>query len=174
MRATFAVANAFLALALLAGRALAINIVIGGAIGNITADSYLTTNDTRLNDVCEGMCKPGVDAIDACDNDDNCLCNADTVSKVTACQQCYFTWLIEDNRKYPNALNGQTDAQTAYVTACNASDAHVVVPATSVALTLPESWDGPVAQHLSTGATVVYFISVLTIGVGLISIICTM
>ncbi|VDB87591.1 unnamed protein product [Peniophora sp. CBMAI 1063] len=172
MRATFAVANAFFAIALLAGRAFALEIAVGKDIGNITADSYLTTTDTRLNDVCEDMCKPGVDAIAACNNDDTCLCDADTVSKATACQQCYFTWLIADNRKYPNALNGQTDAQTAYVNACNASK--ITVPATSVALVLPDSWDGPVAQHLSTGATVVYFISVLSIGIGLISIICTM
>ena len=63
---------------------------------------------------------------------------------------------------------------TAYVNACNGTTPRTVVATTQVALTLPDNWDGPVAQHLSTGATVIYFISVLSIGVGLISIICTM
>jgi hypothetical protein len=172
MRATFAVANALLAVSLLAGQALArLNITIGGDIGTINLDTYLVSNDTRLNDLCTDTCKPGVDAIAACNLDDTCFCDADTVAKVTACQQCYFTWIIEDNRKYPNLLNGQTPAQTAYVAAC----ANVtVVPPKSAALAVPDNWDGPVAQHLSTGATVVYFISVLTIGISLLTVICTM
>lgn len=46
----------------------------------------------------------------ACNNDDGCLCNNATVTAVTACQQCFFTTIIEDNRKMPEPLAGSTPA----------------------------------------------------------------
>lgn len=46
----------------------------------------------------------------ACNNDDGCLCSNATVTAVTACQQCFFTTIIEDNRKMPEPLAGSTPA----------------------------------------------------------------
>ena len=48
----------------------------------------------------------------ACNNDDGCLCNNATVTAVTACQQCFFTTVIQDNRKMPEPLAGSTPALT--------------------------------------------------------------
>jgi hypothetical protein len=46
----------------------------------------------------------------ACNNDDGCLCSNPAVTAVTACQQCFFTTIIDDNRKMPEALAGSTPA----------------------------------------------------------------
>ena len=46
----------------------------------------------------------------ACVNDDGCLCGNATVTAITACQQCFFTTIIEDNRKTPEPLAGSTPA----------------------------------------------------------------
>ena len=46
----------------------------------------------------------------ACNNDDGCLCSSATVTAVTACQQCFFTTVIQENRKMPEPLAGSTPA----------------------------------------------------------------
>lgn len=55
---------------------------------------------------------------------------------------------------------------SAYAAACLASSANVTVPATSVALTLPANWDGPVSLTLNTGQTVVAVIAGTILGGG--------
>jgi hypothetical protein len=62
----------------------------------------------------------------------------------------------------------------AYVAACKASPANITVPATSVALTLPANWDGPTGKKLNLGETIVYVASGAVIGIGSITILCTM
>ncbi|KAI0309897.1 hypothetical protein OF83DRAFT_1179104 [Amylostereum chailletii] len=170
MRATVAFLAFFLALA---GRVLALNITIGGDVGMINADRFLTINDTQLNSECGDMCKPGFDAIAACNEDDNCFCDADTVGKVVMCQQCYFTHIIADNRKMPDPRAGSTPALTAYGSACNAS-LNMIIPPTSLALTLPANWDGPAAVELSTGLTVITVLAGGLLGIASIGIVITM
>jgi len=158
----------------LAGQALSLNIVIGGSVGNVTADNFLTVQDSTLTNQCQSSCGLATTAIQACSDDDACLCNNETVTAITACQQCYFTNIIDDNRQMPDPRAGSTPALAAYVAACLASPANVTVPATEVALTLPPSWDGPVAEHLNLGETIVYVGVGAVIGVGSIVILCTM
>jgi hypothetical protein len=62
----------------------------------------------------------------------------------------------------------------AYVAACQASPANVTVPATSVALTLPANWEGPISEKLSLGETIVYVAGGAIISIGSLAIICTM
>ncbi|KAI0255415.1 hypothetical protein BJV78DRAFT_1175151 [Lactifluus subvellereus] len=158
----------------LAGQALALEIVIGGHVGNVTADKFLTVGDADLTSRCQPSCSPATTAIEACEGDDTCLCRNATVTAITACQQCYFTTLIQENRQMPDPRAGSTPALKAYVTACHASSANITVPATEVALKLPSDWDGPTGIHLNLGETIVYVGAGAIIGVGSLAILCTM
>ncbi|KAI9512154.1 hypothetical protein F5148DRAFT_1008607 [Russula earlei] len=166
--------NLFVFSVLLAGQALALNIAIGGPVGIVTADKFLTVQDTNLTSQCQTACNPANAAIQACNGDDACLCRNDTVTAVTACQQCYFTTVIKENRQMPDPRAGSTPALAAYVAACQASPANVTVPATEVTLTLPPDWDGPTGEHLNLGETIVYVVTGAIIGIGSIGILCTM
>jgi hypothetical protein len=48
--------------------------------------------------------------MEACNGDDGCLCSNDTVTAITACQQCYFTTIIQGNRRMPDPRAGSTPA----------------------------------------------------------------
>jgi len=159
---------------LLAGQALALNIVIGGSVGNVTADQFLTLRDSDLTSKCQAPCNSANSAIRACNDDDACLCRNNTVTAITACQQCYFSTIIQENRRMPDPRAGSTPALAAYVAACKASPANVTVPATEVALALPPNWDGPTGKHLNLGETIVYVATGAFIGIGSIGILCTM
>ncbi|KAI0289636.1 hypothetical protein BC826DRAFT_1030561 [Russula brevipes] len=159
---------------LLAGQALALNISIGGPVGNVTADKFLTVQDDRLTSQCQSSCGPANTAIQACDGNDACLCSNGTVTAITACQQCYFTSIIQDNRKMPDPRAGSTPALAAYVAACLAPPTNITVPATEVALTLPRGWDGPTGVTLNLGETVVYVMTAAILAVGSLTIVCTM
>ncbi|KAF8494869.1 hypothetical protein F5888DRAFT_1714093 [Russula emetica] len=159
---------------LLAGQAaLALNVTIG-SVDNISANDFVTVQDSSLTSQCQSVCGPASSTIQACNNDDGCLCSNATVTAVTACQQCFFTTIIEDNRMMPELLAGSTPALAAYVAACQTSPANITVPVTEVALTLPPSWDGPAAVHLNLGETILYVMTGAIIGVGSLGIICTM
>lgn len=45
-----------------------------------------------------------------CNGDDGCLCSSNTVTAITACQQCYFTTIIQENRQMPDPRAGSTPA----------------------------------------------------------------
>ena len=125
--------------------ALALNIVIGGSVGNVTADDFLTVQDStltnqvrRLGNLAWMLLTKGslvsillwaryyshsstptsslrrlfrVHAVlQACNDDDACLCSSATVTAITACQQCYFTNIIEENRQMPDPRAGSTPA----------------------------------------------------------------
>jgi hypothetical protein len=69
-------------------------------------------------------------------------------------------------------VSALTFCHEAYVAACKA--ANVTVPATSVALTLPANWDGPTDEKLNLGETIIYVASGAVIGIGSITMLCTM
>ncbi|KAF8272688.1 hypothetical protein EI94DRAFT_206128 [Lactarius quietus] len=158
----------------LAGQALALNIVIGGNVGNVSAENFLTVQDSTLTNLCQSSCGPATSAIQACNDDDACLCTNTTVTAITACQQCYFTNIIQENRQMPDPRAGSTPALAAYTAACKASSANVTVPATEIALTLPPDFYGPTDEHLNLGETIIYVGVGAMIGVGSIVILCTM
>jgi hypothetical protein len=47
---------------------------------------------------------------EACNGDDGCLCSNGTVTAIAACQQCYFSTIISENRKMPDPRAGSTPA----------------------------------------------------------------
>jgi len=126
----------------IAGQGLGLNIVLGGQLGNVTADQFIVV-PAQLEGDCQSTCNPANSAIRACDDDDNCLCQFnDTVSLILHCEQCLFTSLIERNEPMPDPRVGSSPALSAYQAACVAS-VNVSIPAPDMALVLPSNWDGP-------------------------------
>jgi len=158
--------------ALLAGRVYALNITLNaGGFVNVTADQFLAISDQALLSVCHDTCQPANSAIAACNDDDQCLCSISIVGNITACEQCYFTELIKENRPMPGGdirAGGQT-ALTAYAAACNNS-----LPPKLTALQVPSTWDGPFEQILSPATTAITLIAALTVGCGAIGVLIAM
>jgi len=156
----------------LAGRAVALNIVFGGALVNLTA-SQVIPNDQIATD-CQSSCSLATQAIQACgDTNDACLCSAVTVSALVTCEQCMFTDLINKNQKMPDPRAGSTPALAAYSAACLASQ-NVTIPATSIKLALPSNWDGPFDVVMGLPGTIVTVIVGAGLGVSLIFMLSNM
>ncbi|KAI0270757.1 hypothetical protein BC834DRAFT_863099 [Gloeopeniophorella convolvens] len=167
----------------LAGQALAqnntgvFNINVGGSVGNVTADHFLTVQDVTLSNQCQTSCQPAITAIQNCAADKKCLCSDDTVTDVTKCQQCYFNNIIQDNRRVSDPRAGSTPALAAYVAACgvNTTDSPGFPVNVSTALTIQGAdWDGPESLNINLGETILYVGFGAIIGVGSIAILCTM
>jgi len=156
MRSFFALAS----LMALAGRALALDIIVGGVIGNLTALSMLNVSDSVLVTRCQAQCDSATTAIHAC-VDDNCLCDNTTVTAIVACEQCMFDVVIATNNPKPDPKAGSTPVLAAYSAACQES-VNVTLAPTAIGLTLPADWNGPVTLSLNIPATIV------TVGIGAI------
>jgi len=75
---------------------------------------------------------------------------------------------------HPSAVVNLTDLHIpAYAAACLAS-ANVTVPKNLVGLTVPADWDGPNGMSMGVPAAVLTVITAALIGVGGISILCSM
>ncbi|KAL4063982.1 hypothetical protein V8B97DRAFT_2011248 [Scleroderma yunnanense] len=135
-----------IALLVLAGQAHSLTIDVGGSVGTISADNFLNVADARL-------------LSDNCNGDDLCLCGPETVTAITACQQCMFNDLISTLSQSTDPRAGSATALTAYGTACLAA-VNITIPPQLITLQLPSNWDGPYGVSLSEPATV------LTIAVG--------
>jgi len=145
----------FAMFAALAGRAMALNIVFGGALGNITASQVLDIPASQLTAACQPSCDPAMQAIQACgDTDDVCLCSNATVSALVTCEQCMFTILINTNQPMPDPRAGSAPALVAYSAACLASQ-NITIPAPSTKLVLPDSWDGPFDVVMGLPGTII-------------------
>jgi len=154
---------AFTLFVALAGRAMALNIVFGGALGNITASQILAIPDGQLTTDCQSSCDPATQAIQSCgDTNDACLCSNATISALVTCEQCMFTELINNNQPMPDPRAGSSPAISAYSAACLASQ-NITLPPPSIALALPDSWDGPLDIVMGLPGTIITVI----IGAGL-------
>ncbi|KZT18253.1 hypothetical protein NEOLEDRAFT_1125590 [Neolentinus lepideus HHB14362 ss-1] len=157
----------------LAGRVAALTIAVGGTVGNVSATDFLAVQDTALMNECSTQCAPAMTAIQNCGTSDSCLCNGTTVPLITTCEQCMFNQLITDNRPMPDPRAGSTSALTAYAAACLAS-VNVTVPKTSITLTLPSNWDGPVGVGLNLAGTVVTVAAGFGLGMGSLLLLSNM
>jgi len=165
---------AFVLFIALAGRAMALNIVFGGDLGNLTASELLDIPDGQLKTDCQPSCDPANQAIQACgDTDDACLCSNATVTAIVVCEQCMLTDLINKNQKAPDPRAGSNPALAAYGAACNAS-LNIILPPKSISLQLPPSWDGPFDVQMSLPGTIVTVIVGAVLGVGSILLLSNM
>ncbi|KAL4077631.1 hypothetical protein J3A83DRAFT_4368962 [Scleroderma citrinum] len=148
-----------IALLVLAGQAHSLTIDVDGSVGTISADNFLNVADARLLSDCQSQCTSATSAIQNCNGDDLCLCGPETVTAITACQQCMFNDLISTLSQSTDPRAGSATALTAYGTACLAA-VNITIPPQLITLQLPSNWDGPYGVSLSEPATV------LTIAVG--------
>ncbi|KAF9815647.1 hypothetical protein IEO21_04437 [Rhodonia placenta] len=162
----------FLLVTLLASRAFALEINVGGTIGNVTAQQFLDINDETLTGACTPQCPTANTTVAACTTD-ACLCDPATVAAITTCEQCLFNTLIAKNIPMPDPRAGSATALTAYAAACLAS-VNITVPTSEITLTLPADWDGPFGQHLGLPATVITVIVATALASGCIYVVNTM
>ncbi|PCH43065.1 hypothetical protein WOLCODRAFT_153117 [Wolfiporia cocos MD-104 SS10] len=172
MRAESFLSFAFLLVVLLASRVSALEISVGGSVGNVTANDFLNITDSQVASDCQTQCAPATKAIDACGTSSSCLCDSATVTAITACEQCMFDALIAGDLPMVDPREGSQTALTAYATAC--AGVNVTVPATLTTLTLPADWDGPFGQGLGLPATIFTVIIAAALGSGCIYIVSTM
>jgi len=171
MHSFFTVAALFVALA---GRAMALNIVTGGPLGNITASQVLAVPSGPLTSACQSSCDPATQAIQTCgDTNDSCLCNNATISALVTCEQCMFTQLINTNQKMPDPRAGSTPLISAYSAACLASQ-NITLPVTSLKLALPASWDGPFDAVMGLPGTIITVIVGAGLGMSAILVLSNM
>ncbi|KAG9311015.1 hypothetical protein JVU11DRAFT_8911 [Chiua virens] len=168
----------FLSFLLLAGQALSLTIDIGGNLGSLSANNFLNVTDTYLLTNCQSQCNNANSLISNCTND-QCLCDTDTVSAITSCQQCMFGVLVANFATSADPRAGSQTALTAmltpvkaYATAC--SDAGASVPASLVALSTPPDWDGPYEVVLSPGETVLSVAVATLLGGGALLLLSNM
>jgi len=170
MQFFFALAAVFV---LFARQGLGLSVDIGGSIGNVSAIQMIDIPAGQLKTDCQTTCAPAFSAIQACGEDDNCLCENETAVAIRDCQQCMYTELIEKNEKMPDPRAGSTPVLSAYSAACLAS-VNVTVPPQAIALTLPADWDGPNGERMGIPAAVLTVITAALIGVGGIWILSSM
>ncbi|KAG1734684.1 uncharacterized protein EDB91DRAFT_1250804 [Suillus paluster] len=143
---------AFASSLLLAGQVLSLSIAVGGSVGTIDATQFLNVTDTYLLTDCQNPCSSATAQIANCTTNDSCLCSSSTVMAITSCEQCMFNDLIAKFATSTDPRAGSSAALTAYAAAC--SSVGFTVPSSSVALSLPSSWDGPFGVSLGTLSTV--------------------
>ncbi|KAG6837051.1 hypothetical protein H0H93_015622 [Arthromyces matolae] len=102
---------------------------------------------------CATSCNAANSALQACNDDPNCLCSADTVASLLDCEQCMFTKLIEINAKLDFRVGSQA-VLSGYASACQLA-VNVTLAANQTSLTLPTTWDGPFVAVLPIGGAVV-------------------
>ncbi|KAG6853217.1 hypothetical protein C0991_006120 [Blastosporella zonata] len=126
-------------LSALASRALAFTISVNNV--NLTTSQLLSVPDSVVSTTCATNCTSASSALQACNDDANCLCRADTVVSLLNCEQCMFTKLVEINQKMDFRVGSQA-VLSGYAASC-LSDANITLAANQTALTLPSTWDGP-------------------------------
>jgi len=169
MRLFFALA----ALVLFGRQGFGLSVDIGGMLGNVSAIQMIDIPAGELKTDCQGACAPAFSAIQACGEDDSCLCEIETAVTILDCQQCMYTELIKKNEKMPDPRAGSTPVLKAYSAACLAA-VNVTFPPQVIALTLPADWEGPIGMRMGLPAAVLTVITAALIGVGGIWIVCSM
>jgi len=143
--------------AALAGQALALNIVFGGTVGNITTGQLLdfgSHNDFVDQANCTSTCSNAMSTIKTCGTDDHCLCTNGTAQVMLSCEQCLFTYVVDKNiSPVPDPRIGSQPGLAAFIAACAAPPLNTTIM--PLKLAVPPSWMGPESNKLGLGATIV-------------------
>ncbi|KZT68103.1 hypothetical protein DAEQUDRAFT_790920, partial [Daedalea quercina L-15889] len=150
----------------------ALEITVGGTLGNVSATDFLNIANSSVVADCTTQCEPARNSLSSC-TDDTCFCNTTTIENVAACEQCMFNQLIAGDLQMTDPREGSQVALTAYGTACGTA-LNMTANATLTTLTLPSDWDGPFGQGLSPVATAFVLIITTLLGSGSIYILCSM
>ncbi|KAG2152778.1 hypothetical protein DEU56DRAFT_879475 [Suillus clintonianus] len=163
---------AFASFILFAGQALSLSIAVGGSVGTVDATQFLNVTDAYLLSDCQNQCSNATAQITMCAANDSCLCASNTVTAITSCEQCMFSDLIAKFATSTDPRAGSSTALTAYAAAC--SSAGFTVPSSSVTLTVPSNWDGPLGVSLGTVSTVLIVGVSAVLGTGSIVLLSNM
>ncbi|KAG1744684.1 uncharacterized protein EDB91DRAFT_199147 [Suillus paluster] len=161
----------FFAFLLLAGQALSLSIVLG-SLGIIDETQFLNVTDTYLLTDCQIPCSNATAQIANCTPIDSCSCSSSTVTAITSCEQCMFNDLIAKFATSTDPRAGSSAALTAYAVAC--SSAGFTVPSSSITLSLPSNWDGPLGVSLGTTSTVLIVGVAAILGAGSLFLLSNM
>ncbi|KAJ7026285.1 hypothetical protein C8F04DRAFT_1400079 [Mycena alexandri] len=160
-------------LTVLAGRALAFdsfNVTVGTTV--FQAAEVLAFPSTPVIASCATQCQSAQTTITACaTNDPTCLCAPATVGPLLTCEQCCFTALIAANKPAPDPRAGSNPAVTGWTANCKALNNTLATP---MALTLPDSWDGPFVAVFPTAIGWVIAVTGGVLGSSLIYMLCNM
>jgi len=157
-------------LTVLAGRALAFNVTVGKA--TVQAPDVLTFTSNSVISGCDAGCATARSAIQACGlNDTACYCAPTLAGLLSTCEQCMFTALVDANKPAPDPLAGSNVVLSGWTTNCLA--AKLPLP-TALALTLPDSWDGPFVSVFPTAVGWVIAVTGGVLGSSLIYMLCNM
>jgi len=154
----------------LAGRALAFNVTVGNNL--FQATEVLSFTSTAVISSCDAGCATAQTAIAACNVDDTaCYCSNTTTIPLNACEQCLFTALIDANKPAPDPRVGSNVVLAGWTANCVAAK----IPVTpALALTLPDSWDGPFVAVFPTAIGWVIAVTGGVLGSSLIYMLCNM
>ncbi|KAJ7743172.1 hypothetical protein B0H16DRAFT_1727893 [Mycena metata] len=160
-------------LTVLAGRALAFdsfNVTLGTTV--FQATEVLAFTSTPVIVGCAPQCQLAQANITACaTNDPTCLCAPATTGPLLTCEQCLFTALIAANQPAPDPRAGSNPAVTGWTLNCATLKQPLATP---MALTLPDSWDGPFVSVFPTAIGWVIAVTGGVLGSSLIYMLCNM
>jgi len=117
------------------------------------------------SDTCQPQCTMANMSITSCGpTDSQCLCQVGVATALEQCEQCLFNFLIAQNIPAPDPRIGASTILSGYTGACTTNEQPVN---TTLALTLPDDWAGPVSEVFNTPATIV------VVGIGaLLGVFC--
>ncbi|KAM6493419.1 hypothetical protein JOM56_011553 [Amanita muscaria] len=147
----------YILLSLLAGRVSAVfNLTVGNQV--LLAGNILDIPSSGVQSACSTNCSAADATLKGCQDDSACLCRNNTISSLSACEQCMFDFLVARFQEAPDPKVGSQAVLDAYAAACQATNQTLTPRSTS--LLLGPNWNGPEDTSLSTGGAVV----VVTIG----------
>ncbi|KAH8822769.1 hypothetical protein DL96DRAFT_1559595 [Flagelloscypha sp. PMI_526] len=134
---------------------------------NITTAQILAINPVpSALTSCKAPCDEASGKFSSCGNDASCICANTTADSLQKCEQCMFTFQIQNNLPNTDFRIGSTPVLGALGASCAA--ANMTVNKTLLALALPPTWDGPTGIVLGTPLTVVGVITAFTLAMGAI------
>ncbi|KAJ7453935.1 hypothetical protein B0H11DRAFT_2288000 [Mycena galericulata] len=158
-----------LLLTALAGRVMAFNVTIGKTV--FQADEVLDFTFTPVIQSCQAQCQSAAGVIAACNaNDTACFCKPDTTGPLETCEQCMFTTLVDTNQPQPDVRAGANQVLAGWTANC-ATNFTLAAP---LALTLPDSWDGPFVSVFPESIGIVIAAIGGILGSSLIYMLCNM
>ncbi|KAJ7623416.1 hypothetical protein FB45DRAFT_837643 [Roridomyces roridus] len=149
------------------------NVTVGKTV--YLANESLPTDFPSPFSNCSGICGTAQNLIVACPlTDVECLCAANITASpsgpLLSCEQCIFNALIEANKPHPDDRAGQNQVLAGWTSNCAAN---FTLPV-ALALTLPDSWDGPFVSVFPESIGIVIAAIGGILGSSLIFMLCSM
>jgi len=120
---------------------------------NLTTSQILDVPDGVVKTSCLVNCTSASSQIQACKDDANCLCRADTVVALLNCEQCMFDKLIAVNQRMDFRVGSQA-VLAGYAASCKAA-VNLTLATNQTTLQLPNNWNGPFNVVIPIAGTII-------------------